>query len=55
MIPSFGLRRSAVLYIGTRVSEDLFYLENAGYKILGKVGTYTPIYMASHHRRLECF
>jgi len=41
--------------IGTSVSEDLFYLEDAGYKILGKFGNYTPIYTASYHRRVEYF
>ena len=54
MFPSFGLRRSAVLYIGTSVSDDLFYLEDAGYKILGKVGNYTPIYTASYNRSVKC-
>jgi hypothetical protein len=54
MFWSLGLRRSAVLYIGTSVSEDLFYLEDAGHNILGKVGIYTPIYTVSYHRRVEC-
>jgi hypothetical protein len=53
-VPSFGLRRSAGLYIGTSVSEELFYLEDAAYKILGNVENYSPIYTASYHRRLKC-
>jgi hypothetical protein len=55
MFLSFGLRRIAGLYIGTSISEDLFYLEDAGYKILGKFGTNAPIYTAAYHRRVECF
>jgi hypothetical protein len=55
MIWSYGLRHSAGLYIGTSVSEDLFYLENASYNILGNVGNYTPIYTALYHRGVECF
>ena len=36
-------------------TKDSFYLEEAGYKILGNIGTYTPIYIASYCRRVECF
>jgi len=49
-VPVFWVKTQCSLYRGTSVSEDLFYLEDAGYKILGKL---VPIHQFTWHHITE--